>query len=116
MAPDWVTVDHRRLPTFSGDLTAYLGATWELTPDIAAYIETVHRLGDFGAVITLFSQGTSQGGFAAEWRMIAVSTVEGDLLSRGEIFDEADLDAAIARFEELGQPASGLETPATPSD
>lgn len=116
MAPDWVTVDHRRLPTFSGDLTAYLGATWDLTPDIAAYIETVHRLSDRGAVITLFSRGTSQGGFAAEWRMTAVSTVEGDLVSRGEIFDESDLDAALVRFDEFSRAAPRPQIPPTPGD
>ena len=33
--------------------------------------------------------------------MIDVFTVEGDLISRLETFDEADLDAALARFEEL---------------
>ena len=32
---------------------------------------------------------------------IDVFTVEGDLINRVEVFDEADLDAALARFEEL---------------
>ena len=31
-------------------------------------------------------------------------TVEGDMINRVELFDEADLDAAIARFEELHPP------------
>ena len=30
--------------------------------------------------------------------------VEADLISRCEVFDEEDLDAALARFEELTQP------------
>ena len=30
--------------------------------------------------------------------------VEGDLFSRVEVFEEADLEAALARFEELEQP------------
>ena len=47
------------------------------------------------------SSGISQEGFDAEWRMIDIFTVEGDLISRCEIFDEADLDAALARFDEL---------------
>lgn len=33
--------------------------------------------------------------------MIDLLTVDGDLLSRVEVFDEADLDAALARFDEL---------------
>jgi hypothetical protein len=45
--------------------------------------------------------------------MIDVYTVEGAFISRGEIFDEADLDAAIARFEELSRPTPGLENAAT---
>ena len=33
--------------------------------------------------------------------MINIFTVEDDMISRCEIFDEADLDAALARFDEL---------------
>jgi hypothetical protein len=29
---------------------------------------------------------------------------DGDLISRCELFDEADLDAALARFDELSLP------------
>ena len=38
----------------------------------------------------------SPEGFDAEWRMIDVLTVEGDRFSRCELFDETDLDAALA--------------------
>jgi hypothetical protein len=38
--------------------------------------------------------------------MADILTVEGDLISRCEIFNEADLDAALARFDELDRPAS----------
>ena len=40
-------------------------------------------------------------------------TVDGDLINRCEIFDEADLDAAIARFEELSRPTPRLENTAS---
>src|ERR1700733_7212619 len=43
-------------------------------------------------------------------------TVEGALISRCEIFDEADLDAALARFEELHPPTRRLENAATRAD
>ena len=33
--------------------------------------------------------------------MINVIVLDGDLVSRSEMFDEADLDAALARFDEL---------------
>ncbi len=39
--------------------------------------------------------------------------VEGDLISRCEIFDEADLDAALARFDELQPQAPRLENAAS---
>ena len=47
---------------------------------------------------------------------IAVFTVEGDLINRSELFDEADLDAAIARFEELTRPTPRLENAASRVD
>ena len=43
-------------------------------------------------------------------------TVEGDLISRCELFDEADLDAALARFDELSRPAPRLENAASRVD
>ncbi len=59
------------------------------------------------------TQGTSQEGFDAEWRAVNVLTVEGDLISRCEVFDEADVDAALARFDELSRPAPRLENTAS---
>ena len=56
---------------------------------------------------------TSQDGFEAEWRVITVATVEGDMLSRCEVFDEADLDAALAKFDQLSRPAPRLENTAS---
>ena len=79
----------------------------------AICIEAVHRLSDLGAVVTHAAHGTSQEGFDAEWREIDLVTVEGDLISRCEIFDEADLDAALARFEELHPQARRLENAAS---
>ncbi len=73
----------------------------------------MHRLSDLGAVVTQASQGTSQEGFEAEWREIACLTVDGDLINRSELFDEADLDAALARFDELSRPAPRLENAAS---
>ena len=40
-------------------------------------------------------------------------TVEGDRINRCEFFDEADLDAALARFDELSRPAPRLENAAS---
>jgi class 3 adenylate cyclase len=103
--PDLVSIDHRRGATAfaPGDLTAYVQAIFDM-PDIGTYVEAVHQLTDLGAVVTHAGTATSQDGFDAEWRMIIVATVEGDLINRSEFFDEEDIDAALARFEELSRP------------
>ena len=112
--PDCVNIDHRRETAFGpGDLIPYLRAGLELDQDINIYVEAVHRLTDPGAVVTYAAYETSQEGFDAEWRGIAVLTVEGEMVSRTEVFDEADLDAAIARFEELSRPVPRLENTAS---
>ena len=77
------------------------------------YVEAVHRLNDHGALITQGAHGTSRDGFDAQWRMIQLLTVEGELGTHCELFDEKDLDAAIARFDELSRPAPRLENAAT---
>ena len=115
--PDWVNIDHRRATAFApGDLTAYIRAAWDVAPDVSGYIEAVHRLSDLGAVVTQAVNGTSQEGFDAEWRVIDLLTVDGDLINRCELFDEADIDAALARFDELSPPARRLENAASQVD
>ena len=99
--PDWVNIDHRRETALApGDLNAYIGAGPDRTRQ-QGYVEAVHRLTDLGAVVTYAAHETSQEGFDAEWRGIAVLTVEGELINRSEVFDETDLDAALARFDQL---------------
>ena len=103
---DWVTIDHRCGIAFPpGDPGPQMRASWDLTPDIRYRIEAVHRLNNLGAVVTHLSKGTSQKGFDAEWHVIDLLMVEGDLLTRCEMFDEADIDAALARFDELTRSA-----------
>jgi len=113
VTPDCVSIDHRRGASFApGELGAYLDAGWELDQSIRTYIEVVHRLSDLGAVYTHAGHGVSQVGFDAEWRGICVVTVEGNMVNRCEVFDEADIDTAIARFEDLSRPAPGLDNTA----
>ncbi|KEF96636.1 MULTISPECIES: BTAD domain-containing putative transcriptional regulator [Mycobacterium] len=109
MTPDSVFVDHRAaLTTEREDLKGYLPALWDLTPDVKVYVEAVHRLNELGAVMTHTARGTSQEGFDAEWRTVVVGVTDGDLYRRVEVFDESDLDAANARFEELSRPTTEL--------
>ena len=111
---DYVVVDHRLLVTIdASDETANIRATWDLMPDINIRVEAVHRLSGLGALVTIAAHGTSPEGFDAEWRLIQLLTVEGDRHSRCELFEEADLDAALARFEELHPQAPRLENAAT---
>jgi hypothetical protein len=112
--PDWVNIDHRRARAFaSGDMTAYIRAGWDLEKGVSIYTEAVHRLTNVGAVVTTAAHGTSHEGFDAEWRVVTVVTVEGDRINRCEVFDEADLDVALARFEELHPQARRLANAAT---
>lgn len=64
----------------------------------------MHRLSSFAAVVAYTAHGNSPEGLDAEWRMIQLQTVEGDLISRCELFDEADLNTALVRFDELVRP------------
>ncbi len=96
---DWVTIDHRVRESFEGgELTAYAHSAWDLIPDVTIRIETVHRLTDFGAAYTHVACGTSEDGFDAEWRMVVLLSTCGDS-RRCELFDEADLDAALSEFD-----------------
>ncbi|HUK34208.1 MAG TPA: hypothetical protein VLV86_09875, partial [Vicinamibacterales bacterium] len=114
MTQDFVFIDHLPLQRIeAGDLNALIRAMRDLTPDISQYIEAVHRLSDLGAVVTRIASGTSQEGFDAEWRQIDMFTVEGDKVNRCEVFSETDLDAALARFEELRPQARRLENAAS---
>jgi hypothetical protein len=113
-APDWENIDHRRAIAFApGDHSAYIHATWDLGPHFTAYAEVVHRLSSLGAVVTHAVHGTTHEGFEAEWRETALVTVEGGLVNRVELFDQSDIDAALARFDELSRPAPLLENAAT---
>jgi hypothetical protein len=111
---DWINVDHRKVTAFApGDMTAYMRATFGVAPDIRFYVEAVHRLTDLGAVFTQAGRGISHEGFEAEWRDVVLMSIEGDQFNRCEVFDETDLDAALARFDELSRPARWLENAAS---
>jgi hypothetical protein len=115
--PDWVNIDHRRGAAFApGDIIAYLQAAWNDSPDTKIYIEAVHRLDNLGAVVTHVAHGISHEGFDAEWRDVFLITVEGNLVSRCELFDESDLDTALMKFEHLARPAPRLENAASRAD
>lgn len=100
--PQWIYRDHRSLIAGKArDLAAYIRSARELTPDLRIVVEAVHRLNNLGAVVTHTAYGTTGTGFGAEWRMIDIYTRNGNMISRCEMFDEAELEIALARFDEL---------------
>ncbi len=100
--PDWANVDHRHFGTIEPNaLTPNIRAFWDITSEARIDVATVHRLTNLGAVVAHATHATSQEGVEVESGEIIILMVDGDLLSRCEIFNEADLDAALARFEEL---------------
>ena len=111
---DWVNIDHRRLTGFTpDDQEAYVRATWDLAPDVKNRIVAVHRMSYVGAVFTQALSATSRESFEAEWRDVVLLTFRGDSMSRCEVFEESDLDAALARFDELNRQLPQLENAAT---
>ena len=113
VTPGWVNVDHRRGAAFAaGDMAAYIHDLWNDSPDVNMYVEVVNHLSNLGAVITHAAHGISQHGFEVEWRRPRYFTFDGELVSRCEMFDEGGLDAAFARFDQLGRPARRLENAA----
>jgi hypothetical protein len=106
MTPDVISIDHRRVAAFApGEGIEYLRAGWDLDQTLNIYIEAVHRVSGLGAVCTWTGHGTSHEGFDAEWRVVELMMVEGGLISQAELFDEANLETALARFDELNRPA-----------
>ncbi|WP_242660531.1 BTAD domain-containing putative transcriptional regulator [Mycobacterium kubicae] len=111
---EWVNIDHRRgTPFTSSHLNTVLRGLWDVTPQFRIQYEAVHRLSDAGAVVIHHSRGTTDDGSKVEWRMIQVLSVEDGRITRCELYDEADLDAAIENFDELTRPVRLLETPTT---
>lgn len=109
--PDWVSIDHRRGIAFApGDLAAYIRSAWDLLSGGGIYLETAHRLSNFGGVVTWWAYGTSQDDSDVKFRGVNMLMVQGDLINRVEVFDEADLDAALARFDELVAQRSAPDT------
>jgi DNA-binding SARP family transcriptional activator len=71
----------------------------ELADAVTTRITAVPRLDVHGAVVRMGMEATTQDGGAVAWSTIAVITV-GDH-GRTELFAEDDIDAALARFDEL---------------
>ena len=110
--PDWVSIDHRRVAAFApGELsgTSVPRHVGDQTP------EALHRGGASA------ERPRSGRHLCGAWhltrglrrRVAGASTsltIDGDMISRCELFDESDLDAALARFDELSRRRRGWKT------
>lgn len=91
-------------------------AAWDDTPDLTSYIDAVHRLNDMGALVTHVARGDLSRSIDAEWRYHHLLMVDGESITRSELFDESALDAALARFDELTRPAPRPQNAASQAD
>jgi hypothetical protein len=108
-------VDHRRIPFAAEDFGQTTDKLWELVPDARYRAAAVHALDAHGAVINLVIEGTNVHGNELQWSAIDVITfVSGE--TRLEVYEENDLDAALARFEELRPRERRLENAASRVD
>ena len=118
MTPDWVNIDHR--PRHDAFAPGDLAANHPCGVGSRARPQHPHR-GRASAQRPRSSRhprrawrprkraSTPSGG------SIELLTVDGDLLSRCELFDEADIDAALARFDELSSAGAAAGKRGKPS-
>jgi len=105
-------VDHRRVPFAPQDFERGTKELWKLVPDVRYRAKAVHALDTHGAVINLVVEGTDAQGNKLQWATINVISLDSGQV-RMDVYDTADLDAALARFEELHSQTRRLENAAT---
>ena len=107
MAEDTVFVDHR--PASLGRIEgreALMSVVRELlTPDIRHDAVAVHAIARDRIVAEVVLSGTNTDGGEVELVYFTVARFRDGVMSRSERFASTELDAALARFEELGEPA-----------
>ncbi len=91
-------VDHRRVSFGSGNFGRAVEELWALVPDARYRVTAVHALDAHGTVASLVIEGTDSHGNELEWSRV-VSLVPDE--PRMDVYEEDDVDAALARFEEL---------------
>ncbi len=74
-----------------------------LIPDIWAEIAEVVTNSPSGLLSHLVARGTSTEGVAIEVPVVVLALLDGDRMTHIELFDLAQRDAALARFEELSR-------------
>jgi hypothetical protein len=113
LSPDLVAVFRGSLMAPPLDREGYVAAIAEgrkLVPDRCIRVMEMLRVRRSGAVAALESSGHDLEGGAIVWKsvLVVIAHPETALIERIEFFDPEDVDAALARFEEL---TAGPEDP-----
>jgi hypothetical protein len=107
---DFVMDDHRRTGLGRLDRETYLtslAALFEEAPDMTTEILYLIAAEKHGALMLARNFGTLRDGGAFESVYIRFTMYEGELMTRAEMFEPEDLDAARVRLAELGAASSG---------
>lgn len=106
MADDYEFVDHRpaSLGRFHGvdEQMASVQTLVEVIPDVHWCTTVVLRLDGHGGLVRTLITGSSQEGGAIEMAFLVLFVTRDGVSTRREFFPEDQLDAALARFDELG--------------
>ena len=106
LGPDTVFVDHR--PASYGEmlgidqLVEYLDTMLGLVTDLTVLATEIPAVGPTGAVFRMLGNGHTADGGEVEFEVLNCTVIV-DGVVRSETFSGDQLDAAIARFTELGQ-------------
>lgn len=104
-----IGVDHH--PAASGTTIGFDQAYYQQlinqAPDINMCIVGIPWLTANAGLFQIRSSGTSLDGGAVELAFLGIAVVRGDKLVRFERFATEDMEAALARFDELGTPQIG---------
>ena len=107
-----VYTDHRRVAFAPGDFGRAVEELWALVPDARYRTTVVHALDAHGTVVKFVIEGTDVHGNELQWPRVLLLSV-GREETRLEVYEEDDVDAALARFEELRPQARRLENAAS---
>ena len=103
--------DHRRVPFGSAEnYGRAIEELWTLVPDARYWTKAVHALDAHGLVSTLVIEGTDAHGNELQWGRTFLFLSDGPQV---EVYEEDDVDVALARFEELRPQARRLENAAS---
>ncbi|MDQ1508870.1 MAG: hypothetical protein QOG50_714, partial [Actinomycetota bacterium] len=107
-----VYTDHRHVGFAPGDFGRAVEELWALVPDARYRTPAVYALDAHGLVVKFVIEGTDVHGSELQWPRVLLLSV-GREETRLEVYEEDDVDAALAHFEELRPKTRRLENTAS---